>query len=99
MRAMRQRVSVAAHAGGAVASSPASLAFAAMRESAAAVGIVDHRALSRGRRWAVLLIVTIGAVVTPSGDPLTLLLLSVPLYIFYEITIWVVRFTVGRKRR
>jgi sec-independent protein translocase protein TatC len=66
--------------------------------AAAVVGIVDYRALSRGRRWAVLLIVTIGAVVTPSGDPLTLLLLSVPLYLFYEITIWVVRFTVGRKR-
>ncbi|MDX1690478.1 MAG: twin-arginine translocase subunit TatC [Acidimicrobiia bacterium] len=66
--------------------------------AAAVVGIVDHHALKRGRRWAVLLIVTIGAVVTPSGDPLTLLLLSVPLYVFYESTIWIVRFTVGRRR-
>ena len=43
-----------------------------------------------------LSIVTIGAVVTPSGDPLTLLLLSVPLYILYEATIWLVRFTIRR---
>lgn len=62
----------------------------------ALVGVVDHRTLSRGRRWAVLGIVTIGAVVTPTGDPLTLLLLSVPLYILYEATIWIVRFGLRR---
>lgn len=62
----------------------------------AAVGVVEWRQLAAGRRWAVLGIVTIGAVVTPSGDPLTLLLLSVPLYILYETTIWLVRFTIRR---
>lgn len=62
----------------------------------AAVGVVGWRQLAAGRRWAVLLIVTIGAVVTPSGDPATLLLLSAPLYIFYEATIWIVRFTLRR---
>ena len=64
--------------------------------AAAAVGIVGWRQLAAGRRWAVLLIVTLGAVVTPSGDPYTLLLLSIPLYIFYEATIWIVRFTLRR---
>lgn len=64
--------------------------------AAAAVGIVGWRKLASGRRWAVLAIVTIGAVLTPSGDPLTLLLLSVPLYILYEATIWLVRFTLHR---
>lgn len=62
----------------------------------AAMGVVGWRQLASGRRWAVLLIVTIGAVVTPSGDPLTLLLLSGPLYILYEATIWIVRFTLRR---
>ena len=64
--------------------------------AAAAMGVVGWRQLAAGRRWAVLLIVTIGAVVTPSGDPYTLLLLSVPLYVFYEATIWIVRFTLRR---
>ena len=64
--------------------------------AAAAMGVVGWRQLAAGRRWAVLLIVTLGALVTPSGDPLTLLLLSVPLYVFYEVTIWVVRFTLRR---
>ncbi len=64
--------------------------------AAAAFRIVDSGRLRRGRRWAVLLIVTIGAVITPSGDPLTLLLLSTPLYVLYEITILLVRFVLKR---
>lgn len=63
---------------------------------AAAVGIVGWRTLAKGRRWAVLAIVTIGAVVTPSGDPLTLLLLSAPLYLLYEADIWLIRFLLRR---
>ena len=59
---------------------------------AAAAGAVTSEQLSSGRRWAVLIIVTVGAVVTPTGDPLTLILLSTPLYLFYEITIWLVRY-------
>lgn len=60
----------------------------------AATGAVERSTLARGRRWAVLAIVTIGAVITPSGDPLTLLLLSAPLYLLYELTlflVWLVR--------
>lgn len=62
----------------------------------ALMGVVGWRRLASGRRWAVLAIVTVGAAVTPSGDPLTLLLLSGPLYVLYEATIWIVRFTVRR---
>lgn len=64
--------------------------------AAAAVGVIGWRTLAKGRRWAVLAIVTIGAVITPSGDPLTLLLLSVPLYILYEADIWLIRFVLRR---
>ena len=64
--------------------------------SLALMGVVGWRRLASGRRWAVVSIVTVGAVVTPSGDPLTLLLLSVPLYVLYEATIWIVRFTIRR---
>lgn len=62
----------------------------------AAVGVVGWRQLASGRRWAVLTIVTVGAVVTPSGDPLTLILLSVPLYLLYELTILAVRLVLKR---
>lgn len=59
--------------------------------AAAAAGLVSSNQLGGNRRWAVLIIVTVGAIVTPTGDPLTLLLLSTPLYLFYEATIWLVR--------
>lgn len=60
--------------------------------AAGASGVVGSRQLKRGRRWAVLIIVVVAAVLTPTGDPGTLMLLSVPLYLLYEATIWLVRF-------
>ncbi|MGB7861659.1 MAG: twin-arginine translocase subunit TatC [Acidimicrobiia bacterium] len=59
--------------------------------AAAAANIVSSQQLARGRRWAVLIIVTGAALITPSGDAFTLLVLSVPLYLMYEITYWLVR--------
>lgn len=59
--------------------------------AAAAAGLVSSRQLARGRRWAVLIIVVVAAAITPTGDALTLAMLSVPLYVFYEVTYWLVR--------
>lgn len=59
--------------------------------TAAAANLVTSKQLARGRRWAVLLVVTGAAIITPTGDVLTLAMLSVPLYAFYEITYWLVR--------
>lgn len=59
--------------------------------AAAAAGVVSSRQLARGRRWAVLIIVIAAAAITPTGDALTLSLLAVPLYVFYETTYWLVR--------
>lgn len=59
--------------------------------AAAAAGIVSSNQLARGRRWAVLVIVIGAALITPSGDAFSLLVLSVPLYLMYEATYWLVR--------
>jgi sec-independent protein translocase protein TatC len=59
--------------------------------SAAAFGIVSSRMLGSNRRWAVIIILVFAAFITPSGDPLTLLMLAVPLYIFYELTILAIK--------
>lgn len=64
--------------------------------AASAAGIISSEQLGRGRRWAVLVIVVVGAVVTPTGDPLTLMALSVPLYLLYEVTIWLVKLILRR---
>ena len=73
-----------------------SFEFPVFLYAAAAAGIVSSEKLSGGRRWAVTIIVIVAAVVTPTGDPYTLLLLSVPLYLLYEITIWLIRWTLRK---
>ncbi len=59
--------------------------------AAAAAGVISSRQLARGRRWAVLIIVIGAALITPSGDAFSLIVLSVPLYLMYEATYWLVR--------
>lgn len=50
-------------------------------------GIVDAAALRRARRYAIVGICVLVAVITPSGDPYSMLMLSVPMVLFYEISI------------
>jgi sec-independent protein translocase protein TatC len=59
--------------------------------AAAAAGVITSQQLGRWRRWAVLIIVIGAALITPSGDASTLIALSVPLYLMYEATYWLVR--------
>ena len=51
------------------------------------LGLVQPATLQRNRHYAVFAIVVLGAVITPSGDPVTLLFLAVPLYLFYELAL------------
>ncbi|HVL63992.1 MAG TPA: twin-arginine translocase subunit TatC [Actinomycetota bacterium] len=60
--------------------------------------IVGVDQLRRGRRVALVLIVILAAIVTPSQDPYTMLLLSVPLYLFYELTILLLAATLKRRK-
>jgi sec-independent protein translocase protein TatC len=50
-------------------------------------GIIEPRTLRRGRRFAIVGICVLVAVITPSGDPISMLMLSVPMVIFYEVAI------------
>ena len=50
-------------------------------------GILTPAALRQARRYAVVGIVALVAVLTPSGDPFTLMVLSVPMLLFYEVAI------------
>jgi len=60
--------------------------------AAGAVGAVTSRSLRSWRRWAVTIILVGAALLTPGGDPLTLILLAGPLYLLYEATILAIRF-------
>jgi sec-independent protein translocase protein TatC len=50
-------------------------------------GIIDPGMLRRARRYAIVGICILVAVITPSGDPISMLMLSVPMVIFYEVAI------------
>ncbi|MEE3275148.1 MAG: twin-arginine translocase subunit TatC [Actinomycetota bacterium] len=63
------------------------------------VGLVHHRQLRAVRRYAIVGIVALVAVLTPSGDPFTLLILSVPMLLFYELAILVGWVRERRRRR
>jgi sec-independent protein translocase protein TatC len=60
--------------------------------AAAGFGAVGSRRLRQSRRWAVVIILVVAAFITPSGDPLTLLMLATPMYALYEVTILAIRF-------
>lgn len=57
-----------------------------------AVGVVSSRQLRSKRAWAFLIAFVVGAVATPSGDPLSQTLMALPLYVLYEASILVIRF-------
>ena len=55
------------------------------------IGVVTPDKLASVRRFAIVGIVIVVAVITPGGDPISLTALSVPLIIFYECSIWIGR--------
>ncbi len=50
-------------------------------------GILSPKQLSSWRRWAIVLIVVVAGVVTPSSDPFSMMAMAIPLYLFYELSI------------
>jgi sec-independent protein translocase protein TatC len=50
-------------------------------------GIIEPATLRRGRRFAIVGVCVLVAVITPSGDPISMLMLSVPMVVFYEVAI------------
>jgi sec-independent protein translocase protein TatC len=50
-------------------------------------GVVTPSRLLRSWRWAVIIIVVVAAVFTPSSDPFSMLALAIPLIAFYFISI------------
>jgi Tat protein translocase TatC len=62
------------------------------------LGIVTPQFLSRYRRHAIVVCLTAAAFITPGADPYSLFALAIPLYILYELSVFVAFFAY-RKRR
>jgi sec-independent protein translocase protein TatC len=59
--------------------------------------VLTARFLAKNIKYAILLIVIVAAVVTPTGDPMTLMVFSVPMIALYVVSI-VIAWLVGPKR-
>jgi sec-independent protein translocase protein TatC len=70
---------------------PVIIAFLAM------VGLVSAEFLSKYRRHAVVVNTLLAAILTPTGDPLNLALMAVPMCLFYEVGIILARL-LGKKK-
>lgn len=62
-------------------------------------GVVSVDQLRHQRRAAFVTIVALAAVVTPSQDPYTMLIMALPLYLLYELTIVLLRAVKRRRAR
>lgn len=53
------------------------------------IGMITPQFMRSYRKHAVVVIMIIGAVITPSPDPLSMSMVAIPLYVLYEISIFI----------
>ncbi|MBI2865992.1 MAG: twin-arginine translocase subunit TatC, partial [Chloroflexi bacterium] len=60
----------------------------------ARLGVISHRTLWRFQRWAIVLAFVLGAIITPTFDPINQSLVALPLIVLYQVSIllaWLLR--------
>jgi len=55
------------------------------------VGWIGYRGLARNRKYALLINSVLSALLTPTPDAYTMLLMMVPIQVLYELSIWLVK--------
>lgn len=55
------------------------------------LGIVKRRFFRKYRKHAIVVLLILAAVITPTGDPFTLMIVALPLYLLYEISALLVK--------
>ncbi len=61
-------------------------------------GMISSKALRDGRRYAIVAVFVVAAIITPP-DPISQTLLALPIILLYEASIWCVRLIERRRRR
>jgi sec-independent protein translocase protein TatC len=62
-------------------------------------GLVDYKKMRKVRKWAVLVNAIVAMVITPSQDPVSMMLMLIPLLILYEFGIWLSMLVAKRKAK
>jgi sec-independent protein translocase protein TatC len=63
------------------------------------LGIVNSRILSKQRRYAILIIFIAAAVLTPSPDAFTQIIMAIPLMILYEMSVMIAKYAEKKKQK
>jgi sec-independent protein translocase protein TatC len=63
------------------------------------LGLLSYETMSRTRAYAILAIVVIAAIITPTPDALTLGLMALPMILLYEGCIWLAWLDARKQRR
>ncbi|MCW2278461.1 twin-arginine translocase subunit TatC [Heliophilum fasciatum] len=64
----------------------------------ARMGLITHQLLAKYRQYALLAMFVIAAVITPTPDIVTQTLMALPMYLLYEISIWMIRLIRPKKK-
>ena len=64
----------------------------------ARMGLINAQFMADYRRHAIVAILVVAAIITPTTDIFTLMVVSLPIYLLYEVSIWIVRST-GNTRK
>jgi len=59
----------------------------------AVMGLVDAELMGQWRRHAVVVILIVAAIITPTTDAFTLMVVALPIWLLYELSILIVRLT------
>jgi len=55
------------------------------------LGLINRSFFQKWRKHAIVVLLIIAAVITPTGDPFTLMIVALPLYVLYEISALIVK--------
>ncbi len=61
------------------------------------LGIINSKRMRNYRKYSIVLIVIFSAVITPSPDPVSMIMVAIPLTFLYEISIYLVRIVEKKK--
>lgn len=61
------------------------------------LGLINGKLMATYRRHAIVAILIVSAIITPTTDAFTLLVVSLPIWLLYEVSIGIVHFTKSRK--
>ena len=61
------------------------------------MGLLTDQWMNDYRRHAVVAILVVAAIITPTTDVFTLFVVALPIYLLYEVSIWIVRITKQNK--